>query len=199
MAETFYRVRIGPEKPEPVWVQASALLELMLILLALQKDQTIVCVCNILKLCGVILDQMPRLNKFNPQKQMELVLSSMRSVTIESSIGKRTCSVLISVQLKRAMKWGQTDKLSSSLVESAKATEEVPVSHDSEWSDYLDEMGNVIEGTDDDPEITFEDQLDPKIDEEMFRKYEEFVQEFEDHLLMQEFGIGESNQATWPS
>ena len=44
---------------------------------------------------------------------------------------------------------------------------------------------------------TFEDQLDPEIDEEMLREYEEFVQEFEDHLLMQEFGIGESNQGTW--
>ena len=43
----------------------------------------------------------------------------------------------------------------------------------------------------------FEDQLDPEIDEEMLREYEEFVQEFEDHLLMQEFGIGESNQGAW--
>ena len=37
------------QKPEPVLVLAAALLELIFILLELQQDQTIICVCNILK------------------------------------------------------------------------------------------------------------------------------------------------------
>ena len=32
------------------------------------------------------------------------------------------------------------------------------------------------------------DQSDPNIDEDLMREYEEFVQDFEDHLMMQEFG-----------
>ena len=59
MAKMFYRVRMRPEKPEPLLVLSRAVLELMFILLVLQQDQTIICVCNILKLCGAILDQMP--------------------------------------------------------------------------------------------------------------------------------------------
>ena len=34
----------------------------------------------------------------------------------------------------------------------------------------------------------FDDQDDPNIDEEIMREYENFVQDLEDHLMMQEFG-----------
>ncbi len=37
------------------------------------------------------------------------------------------------------------------------------------------------------------DDLDPNIDEEIMRGYEEFLQEFEDHLLLQEFGNRSKN------
>ena len=76
------------------------------------------------------------------------------------------------------MKWGEADKFSSlkgataqvralflwgalgdcrfgNTVETIgmllQVAEETPVTNDSEWSDYVDEKGNVIEGTDDDP------------------------------------------------
>ena len=32
------------------------------------------------------------------------------------------------------------------------------------------------------------DDMDPNIDDEIMRGYEEFLQDFEDHLLLQEFG-----------
>ena len=37
------------------------------------------------------------------------------------------------------------------------------------------------------------EEFDPNIDDEIMKGYEEFLQDFEDHLLLQEFGGGASN------
>ena len=39
-----------------------------------------------------------------------------------------------------------------------------------------------------------EDQTDPNIDEEMMKAYEDFLQDFEEHLLLQEFGEHPTNE-----
>ena len=42
--------------------------------------------------------------------------------------------------------------------------------------------------------VDLEDQTDPNIDEEMMKAYEDFLQDFEEHLLLQEFGEHPTNE-----
>ena len=180
MAEMFYRVRVG-EKQDPLWILGLAIFDVIFILLELKQDQTMICVCNILKLCGVMLDQFPKQINFNQEEKMETVLAMMRSLSVEKNTSERTSDVIISVLRKRAMKWSDVDQLQSSKRASTQVSEEMPVTYAFDWDDYLDQKGNMIEGTNNEPGnypgIDFDNQLDPELDEEMLREYEKLVQE----------------------
>ena len=141
MAEMFYRVRVG-EKKDPLWILALAIFDLIFILLELKQDQTLICVCDILKICGMMLDQFPKQSTFN--QKMETVLAMMRSLSVEKNTSERTSYVIISVLELKAMKWGEVDQLQSFKGASAQVAEEMPVTNAFDWDEYLDEKGNLI-------------------------------------------------------
>lgn len=185
MAEMFYRVRVRND--EVVWILGSAVLELIFILLNINSEDSIKCACNMLKLTGYLLEhQTPTIRAFDPHKKIETIITALRQMCVANDTSKRSSEVIINLLQYKATKWGNV-----SLPTNTTEKEEVPISKAEDWRDFVDETGNVIEGYDDDndlPPLDIEDEVDPNIDEEIMRGYEEFLQEFEDHLLMQEFG-----------
>ncbi|XP_019849559.1 PREDICTED: uncharacterized protein LOC109580618 [Amphimedon queenslandica] len=185
IAEMFYRVRLAND--QVVWVLGSAALELVFKLLDIKTNETVIKACNVVKLIGYLLSyKTPRVKEFDPVVKLDAALTILRLHSVDEALSSHTSTVILSVMTLSGVRWGQGD---SPFGKPKGVVPDEPVSNIEEWEEYLDDSGHVIEGEDyNEPTVFIGDQSDPNIDEELMREYEDFVQDFEEHLMMQEFG-----------
>jgi hypothetical protein len=127
----------------------------------------------------------PKTDSFDPANKLETAIATLRTLSIDDDLSAHTSNVVMSVLILQGRNWG----IGLSPAAKKTMTVDAPVKKVEEWEEFVDEAGNVIEGTDYfEPTVCLDDQDDPNIDDDMMKEYEDFVNDFEEHLMLQEFG-----------
>lgn len=199
-AELFARIRV---REAPIDILGLALFQLLEALLNLKDNSTIIGACNVLKLTGALLESCEK----TPQK-MEQILDTLRKLSMDETLtlSSRCMDLMLRVIELHAKKWGKAVSPAPATLDTSLhqfifqepqpqggefyglPTIQAPVSNPEEWNEFLDDDDQVIEDTDI-PDYAPHEGVDPEaLDPEIQQEFEAFIEEIEEHLMMQEFG-----------
>jgi len=183
-----------------------AIFDLVQKLLSVKEDKLVMVGCNILKLTGNLLEEC---EKKGSTSKMDQVVETLKKLAIDESLSSHCQGLVVRVIQLHALKWGKGMKSSPPSTSTSTFTPanqqpplhelvfnpnhtvgvQLPVTNPDDWNEYVDELEEgdlAIEDTDA-PDFLPGDFDSEGMDPDMQEEFEAFIDEIEDHLLMQDF------------